>query len=1126
MVDDPSLLGLLSNGLSVALGIVSNAAYIKGRFKKKDLFKVKDIEPSQIMGDRGLVENGFRSDLYYKPLIRDSVIDAVNNDNINHIVITGRFASGKSRAVYEYLKSEKCPYSNVFIVPTSEKVSFESLCSQIEKVDPEDTIIVIDDINNIFDKDADDLGLGKFLGFLSNRSFKVLITLSTGEALFKKFRKNCRKGCDTYRGSRSSSVIKIIEIPKIEKDSKCYRWCRTNFKAGSYSTVIGGYISTLNRSIEKNLFTLETYKTALNLLISYYVGVKYRHNEGAKGSHIREMYSLRYGEINDVDFDDAIETLKTLGFIAEDYDSDKGKRYKINDMMIYESFVSQCGRGLLGQDAYEKMANTIEVERKQCDWLLDTREEKSILYSRILYHSKLKETKEYVKNKLNEILNDDKNYSQEFLQPYLESPIPALIEIFGESEYYEVRNMIDVRGIVPTIEIASALIRIAPRTLIKDEIVNYAQDLVKKYGLQQTIYYYRCIEQLDPEYDVQRVEIVKNLLNENPNGFFIQTDYQRYCTDLLCKAIDTVKSEYFWNSIAPKGLSLNKKSIHLYCEIVKKKTRNQQTETLLLNVFKKTIGYELDINRFSLANILLDACPSFDICYKLYDDVVESLSEDDIANSAITMDEVRCILIFPLLDKLSYKREEDVEKAHTIVTEILTSGGEHDNVWFSSRRKILNKYLSRMGSYDSMYSELEFFTDKNLKDFVSDDTIATALSVINTTIDNNREYSGVLQDVQKTVDLKTKYGKVTDPSYYTSLYTLARRMLENQANKSDIIKVLEYAGESKEENNEIIRAARLGCILEEEDVKNEINAQKEEIEEKHYINPDMISNLMLSINARFSESTDIRKAMTELIERYTSHVNIPNHSLFRQMLSYELAIRNFESEDLIKEINLLNDSLLAAQIPLIEDGNDLFRVCIISPHIDVWKALDLMYAVDRQSLEDSRKSDLWRVKLLKKYVEKLTKDKSLTSEEIYKIVTEDLQQMIDRHTDVDYSTEINNIVNDLKYLKRYYKIESVRKKEKPFALNFPISSIDPKMRHSAWMHYVNTQTLDSLHESSLKWFIIREEIGLKKPNTDRTYLKMAINEYRSRDPERANLSDNEILDLIHQRPQKIEGIYN
>ena len=221
------MIGLLNLLGSFALNIASSAAY--DAYKSKDgkntvgIFRVKDINSRQIMGDRGDVGNGFHPELYYLPLVGSAVSDAVSNSSINLIVITGRFASGKSRAVYEFLKSNDCTYRNVYIVPTEGRSCIESASIQIKKLKPDDTIVVIDDINKLFDEKASDLGLGDFLSSLTNRSFKVLITISTGERFYKRFMDNCRVGSDTYRGTRSNSVIKTIEIPKIEKDSMVCR---------------------------------------------------------------------------------------------------------------------------------------------------------------------------------------------------------------------------------------------------------------------------------------------------------------------------------------------------------------------------------------------------------------------------------------------------------------------------------------------------------------------------------------------------------------------------------------------------------------------------------------------------------------------------------------------------------------------------------------------------------------------------------------------------------------------------------------------------------------------------------------------------------------------------------------
>ena len=320
-------------------------------------------------------------------------------------------------------------------------------------------------------------------------------------------------------------------------------------------------------------------------------------------------------------------------------------------------------------------------------------------------------------------------------------------------------------------------------------------------------------------------------------------------------------------------------------------------------------------------------------------------------------------------------------------------------------------------------------------------------------------------------------------------------MLERKADTDEVRFVLECVDNSANVNNEIIKSARLGCILTEEEAINEAEKQIKEIKDQHYIKPEKISILMLSVSYIFSKSLKLSINTVDLIEHYESHINIPDHALYRQVLRYNLATGKVTSENLITEINSRNDRFIAAQIPLIDNGNDLFRVCIKDSHVDIRTALKLMWEVNNQSLADSRKSDLWRVKLLKNFIEKLSRDRKLTSEEVRTIVTVDLQNMINRHINVDYTSDINNIVREIKAMKDRYNITGF------FALNFPLSSIYPNMRHNAWKYYVDTQTLDSIHESSLNWFIKREHKWLENnPSEDRSYLQMALKELHRRNP--------------------------
>lgn len=104
------------------------------------------------MGDRGKEENGFQSSKY---LTRD--IDCKISQRIptcNLVVVTGAFTSGKSRAVYEYIKSAACPslFNRVYLAHEHKDKCKED----IQYLSP-DTLIVLDDINTLWGPDSNDL---------------------------------------------------------------------------------------------------------------------------------------------------------------------------------------------------------------------------------------------------------------------------------------------------------------------------------------------------------------------------------------------------------------------------------------------------------------------------------------------------------------------------------------------------------------------------------------------------------------------------------------------------------------------------------------------------------------------------------------------------------------------------------------------------------------------------------------------------------------------------------------------------------------------------------------------------------------------------------------------------------
>ena len=86
-----------------------------------------EVKPTDIMGDRGEIKYGYREDSWYERNLETELKESVKSSNCYITVITGQYASGKSRLVYHYLTSEDCQFKWVYAPKTDESGANETI---------------------------------------------------------------------------------------------------------------------------------------------------------------------------------------------------------------------------------------------------------------------------------------------------------------------------------------------------------------------------------------------------------------------------------------------------------------------------------------------------------------------------------------------------------------------------------------------------------------------------------------------------------------------------------------------------------------------------------------------------------------------------------------------------------------------------------------------------------------------------------------------------------------------------------------------------------------------------------------------------------------------------------------
>ena len=602
--------------------------HIKKRFeekKKKEngedlsgIFSPNDVKmtPTIIMGDRGKVEEGFHPELYKQrenidiPL-QTELLKKERNHNI--FILSGRYASGKSRAIYELISEDNGKTIDKIYKPGFD-IQPQGLIDVISKL-PQGVLLILDDVNEFWERSANESITPEVFkavfAAINDRNLRCIVTISDGTPGFQEFIDVAHS--DAAKGRQKGKSILFLEIDDIEENDEVYRWCTSNFKNSLYSKVIGGYIPELKRYFDANIAKILLEKEAVLFLTSFICLRKFRSQKCSFFQMVNRMYEVIVNKefITDAKpsfsslYDSALSVLFDTAMLVRRGDN----RLYIDDTSLFCAFEDYCTRLQSNNPILNKyLSGTKEAERNQIIRLIEMDGNDPVYYSRAItkciFPGHIELVGEWLFRKFFEgsPLHIKAEYAVDAAKLYEISFASSLLIGRSETPITKSRQIIDA-GICPDINMVSELLRAAnthrsPQE--KREIMHYALDLKSRYSLPDTIYYLQMIEACEKSYSVERAEKVVSLFfdaetTNDEEETILKRSFRKY-TKLLAQKADS-------NDLITSYFNLLKQVPGLRCE-------SKEIKALTFRISVKHGAAATPLFKQLADALLSDSCPS------------------------------------------------------------------------------------------------------------------------------------------------------------------------------------------------------------------------------------------------------------------------------------------------------------------------------------------------------------------------------------------------------------------------------------------------------------------------------------------------------------------------------------
>lgn len=818
-----SIIGLIEKVFSV----VSSPQFKEWllRKKKENPHRVKYSRdeivqnPSYIMGDRGFEENGFNEKLYLQRDIDDKlrrIFNDKDNSSSKTVFIAGRPVSGKSRAVWELVRSDigNC-FTSVYIPKAS--ADLNELKKEIHGLS-KTTLVLFDEIEDLIEqqKDHEDalILLIAIFNDINNKNQPCIITAASTSVYFDDIKKIVT--ADSAQGKNKTKQTNLIEISDIAKDDDVYKWCTNNYNITKHSQTIGGYIAKLPRHTNYISRNILTNRSAAIYFTSIVILRKFRNRHKTLIDRASCLYSVIRKNDNPCDIpappvEDEISVLFKSGLFK------KGNGViVVNDELMYESLLGLCAQGNGMADICVKyLSNTRESEKEQIARLLDMDRTDPSIYSRIMtrsiYRSNIRDISDLFNWQFFRTKSVDTRCVPMELKPEYQnkkSEISFTISIFIGRDKFPIDRCVEYikSGIEPNIEIVDELLRSAHNNWSLDarnEIATYAEELKKKYCLKENLFYYQLIEQMDCNYEEARIEkflklyplekvAAQNEGDRDERLEDIETNYHRYCFYLTQKADSPERlNSYFELLKKYPGLKLERQAIKRLVDKIRETivatSLYEQLAKNLLDTPPELIDME---TRNAGLICIMDNCENLNVDLYIYNRIHKEIY-DNIAcvtdgemflrDSQKKMLNIMSISLARQIRRKSRDDEHYDEIQKILKERILSSYATND---CGSADKLFNVILNnqplipKQGAIDNL---IELYNDQSLKKEKRD--IDNLNSAFENAIDayDTCKNTEKLKEIAFTFDkLRQNSGVVMDGRYKMMMFRIMRKLNEPQ----------------------------------------------------------------------------------------------------------------------------------------------------------------------------------------------------------------------------------------------------------------------------------------------------------------------------------------------------------
>lgn len=1088
-----------------------------------------EVKPTDIMGDRGEIKYGYREDSWYERKdLEQALVNSIQSSNSCVTVISGKFASGKSRLVHHYLTSEDCQFRWVYAPKTSINKT-EDILNTIKSsfFKAADTLLVLDDIDNLYQENADkDLGLGDLMKLIHHKRIKTIITGTEGTYRFDDFKKNCK--FPIFKGTDASHYdIRFIEIQDIKKGDDCYNWCIVELQNEGFSTVIGGYVFELSSDISGSIGLLSD--DDKKSLVTHYVSTKYRRHEGKNKEVLWSLHQQLWPEASIESFDRSLGHLVKIGFLNTEARGDDDYEiiyYHMANQQLYYAFIIRCAIIKNKDNQLEKKLRrytqrTEKAEQRQIDCYLNMdsskHETRLVNYSRVISHSTFSSSIDYIWGKM----KDEFNLFKQKASVDLYDSIGDIIR--RKSDGLELaKELIEKKIIEPSETIISNLLSRTRDRVQAIEYINTLPHINDKDA--ETIFYLRCRELASPDFDDNRVKRAQQLYTEklcsSSDSHLTKTNYIRYCDSLLKKAISGYRIDEFWtklNNVWNIQLLLGKNSLKHFFEAIGANNPNGIKDGIILNAYQKFCNYwdYIDFyNEFEkkvpksndtfmyMTQFAISQCKSLDLACDIYE--YFKIKTDLVDNQAANR------VSYPLFGKI--KPNVCLDKIRKILIERITATQELEGI-----HKMVTKYLEGMSSLTIINNEIDTIikaTDWQGELLINNGTINAMLKVLRDSIDRSKNLNEqqIEKDIDTIIGMQEMYGFDPTPHFNTLLYSCAQELILKNASIELIERVRALVKRDISSRN-VINAeekiafdpsewARITSII---DIDEAIQATDDFIgyvNERAFLPPDIITNIIQMyfnsfINKTNPKTKELIDKINALITRFDERVKIPNIYYYNQKLRFKLSESKMTNEEImgyIKDcfLQLVNGGCVLNYVKI-----DLFHTAIHNNQVSIDDAFALLKEAakypdqDRDSAAYDPFTYYFKASLISLFLMKLKKyvQKDGLDENHIRAYVDKTQQLINRHPYLSYV----EVAGSITAIVRSFGIRDLK-------IDFPITSTDASVRHEMWDYYAGRQELYKLDMTTIDRFIKQEKRGIqlgKNPYGD-YYIKRAEEELDSR----------------------------